>query len=133
MDIETGFGSGPDNSPRLFAWAQAHPKEFAEIQARHHMRNLDTSSGAGMHDWGHFEWTPTAVASNRSTIDDCDRRATHKVEGNGTLTANINAPPSTHVSVAGGGIFKRIRVNRQVQMPKAAPGPAPTGNDLAAG
>jgi hypothetical protein len=58
LDIETGFGSGPNNSPKLYAWAQAHPKEFAEIQAKHHMRNLDTSSGAGMHDWGHFEWTP---------------------------------------------------------------------------
>jgi hypothetical protein len=58
MDIETGFGSGPNNSPALYAWAQAHPKEFAEIQAQHHMRNLDTSSGAHMHDWGHFEWTP---------------------------------------------------------------------------
>jgi hypothetical protein len=63
LDIETGFGSGPNNSPLLYAWAQKHPKEFAEIQAKHHMRNLDTSSGARMHDWGHFEWTPEAKSA----------------------------------------------------------------------
>jgi hypothetical protein len=62
VDIETGFGSGPNNSAALYAWAQAHPKEFAYIQAKHHMRNLDTSSGARMHDWGHFEWSPTGRA-----------------------------------------------------------------------
>ncbi|MBR0753511.1 hypothetical protein JQ604_15085 [Bradyrhizobium jicamae] len=62
LDIETGFGSGPDNSPKLYAWAKAHPEQFAEIQRRHHMRNLDTSSGASIHDWGHFEWTPQSIA-----------------------------------------------------------------------
>lgn len=64
IDIETGYGSGFDNSPALYAWAQAHPKEFADIQAKHHMRNL-INAGRGKHDWGHFEWTPsggTAVA-----------------------------------------------------------------------
>ena len=55
MDIETGFGSGPDNSPALFKWAQAHPKEFAQIQAAHHMKNLTHG------DWGHFEWTPEGL------------------------------------------------------------------------
>jgi len=64
LDIETGAGSGPDNSPHLYAWAQKHPEQFAEIQARHHMRNLDPSSGSRKHDWGHFEWTPTGFAKN---------------------------------------------------------------------
>ena len=70
VDIETGFGSGPDNSRKLWEWAQKNPEKFAEIQAQHSMRNLDTTSGASMHDWGHFEWTPTgrrgtALADNR--------------------------------------------------------------------
>lgn len=65
LDIETGFGSGPDNSPKLYAWAQAHPKEFAAIQSKYHMRNLDTSSGASIHDWGHFEWTPTGIEEKK--------------------------------------------------------------------
>ena len=64
MDIESGFGSGPDNSPALYAWSQKNPDKFADIQAKHHMRNLDTSSGAHMHDWGHFEWTPESYAKN---------------------------------------------------------------------
>jgi hypothetical protein len=63
LDIETGFGSGPDNSAALYRWSQAHPKEFEDIQAKHHMRNLDTSSGASLHDWGHFEWTPARRAT----------------------------------------------------------------------
>jgi hypothetical protein len=52
MDIETGYGHGPDNSPALFAWAKANPEKFAQIQARHHMVNLSKS------DWGHFEFSP---------------------------------------------------------------------------
>jgi rare lipoprotein A len=67
MDIETGFGSGPDNSPYLYKWSQEHPKEFAEIQAKHHMRNLYSSEPGKTKDWGHFEWTPTAYAKNNQT------------------------------------------------------------------
>jgi hypothetical protein len=78
LDIETGFGSGPDNSPALYAWAQKHPKEFAEIQATHHMRNLDTSSGAGMHDWGHFEWTPTGRALGKAGVPPATKDALAK-------------------------------------------------------
>jgi hypothetical protein len=57
LDLETGFGSGPDNSPALYAWAQKNPEKFAELQSKHHMRNL-INAGGGRHDWGHFEWTP---------------------------------------------------------------------------
>jgi hypothetical protein len=63
LDVETGFGSGPDNSKYLHAWAVKHPEQFAEFQAKHHMRNLDTTSGAHMHDYGHFEWSPTQIAT----------------------------------------------------------------------
>jgi hypothetical protein len=72
VDIERSAGSGPDNSAALYAWAQAHPKEFAEIQAKHHMRNLDTSSGARMHDWGHFEWTPAGIDKTKTTSEPYD-------------------------------------------------------------
>jgi hypothetical protein len=69
MDIETGFGSGPDNSPYLYKWAQEHPQEFAEIQARHHLRNLvNTGNPKHPHDWGHFEWTPGAVDPAAATV-----------------------------------------------------------------
>jgi uncharacterized membrane protein YgcG len=137
LDIETGLGSGPDNSPKLYAWAQAHPKEFAEIQAKHHMRNLDTSSGARMHDWGHFEWTPTGRAdpkkTSRNEMDeshshrvamDKHRQEAGKVEATGKLTADIRAPHGTHVAVEGGGAFKNVEVNRQVQMAHARGGPS---------
>jgi hypothetical protein len=71
IDIETGFGSGPDNSSALYRWSQANPEKFADIQARHHMRNLDTSSGASISDWGHFEWTP----ERRATAAEMEARA----------------------------------------------------------
>ena len=143
IDIETGFGSGPDNSKALYEWAQAHPKEFAEIQARHHMRNLDTSSGAGMHDWGHFEWTPTgrgkapsdiaagslhagtlgAADQVRKSIDRANSSGgVAKVEGTGQLNVHVNAPAGTHVQAEGGGIFKRTLLHRQVPMEAAHPG-----------
>ena len=31
LDIETGFGSGPDNSPKLHAWAMKNPELFKKI------------------------------------------------------------------------------------------------------
>ena len=45
-----------------------------------------------------------------------------KVEGTGTLTANINAPKGTDVTLGGGGVFKKLEVNRQVQMMPAQGG-----------
>jgi hypothetical protein len=53
-----------------------------------------------------------------------DAKSSHtvKVEGSGTLTANINAPPGTDVNVGGKGLFKKTEVNRQVQMTPAKPG-----------
>jgi len=136
LDIETGFGSGPDNSKRLYAWAQAHPKEFAEIQARHHMRNLDPSSGSTVRDWGHFEWTPTGRATkvagrggddidpakSREAIDK-DRAQRTTVEGSGKITVDVNAPKGTNVGAEASGLFKEVAVNRQTQMEPARRGP----------
>jgi hypothetical protein len=99
MDIETGFGSGPDNSPALFAWAQAHPKEFADIQSRHHMRNLTKG------DWGHFEWSPEGLkkvagaGSPPPTGADPDGKATAGADSNNPIAA------------------ERARVMKQLQEP----------------
>jgi hypothetical protein len=130
LDIETGFGSGPDNSPKLYAWAQAHPKEFAEIQARHHMRNLDTSSGANMHDWGHFEWTPTgkdtAVADRSALSKPLDRSAlndNNKIHSTGKLDVSVNAPPGTKVNYHGQNLLKNTSMQRQTQMMQTQGGP----------
>ena len=125
LDIETGFGSGPDNSPQLYAWAQAHPDEFAAIQAKHHMRNLDTSSGAGMHDWGHFEWSPTgrAAASNptdRINMNAALSGAPTAVSGTGKIDVNV-ATPSTQGKPS--GLFKRIQQRRDIQMQTSVGGP----------
>jgi hypothetical protein len=67
----------------------------------------------------------------RGTMAEADRRAidahtvrTQKIEATGKLTANINAPKGTDVTLEGGGVFRKIEVNRQVQMVKARPGPA---------
>jgi hypothetical protein len=59
----------------------------------------------------------------RKVIDSANSRST-RVEATGKLTANINAPPGTQVGVEGGGVFKNVEVNRQVQMMKAPQGPS---------
>jgi hypothetical protein len=116
LDIETGFGSGPDNSPHLYAWAKAHPKEFAEIQAKHHMRNLDTSSGAHMHDWGHFEFSPTGTAPFTNAkglggahLSDRVKHGTHH-----KLSVDFNnMPKGTRTGYSGDpGLFKEVKLNR---------------------
>jgi Phage tail lysozyme len=144
LDIETGFGSGPDNSPLLYAWAQKHPKEFAAIQAQHHMRNLDTSSGAGMHDWGHFEWSPegkkqveeAAKATKRPNFGHrahpdllghardagfAGQPMQHKVSGSASLDINVNGPKGTEAKMRRlDGLFKDARINRGPSMPRAS-------------
>ena len=144
LDLETGFGSGPTNSPKLYAWAQAHPEQFAAIQAAHHMRNLDTSSGAHMHDWGHFEWTPAdkaALAKNAPTgagagiLDDADRSSlaapldraalndNNKIHSTGKLDVSVNAPPGTKVNYHGQNLLKNTSMQRQTQMMPTSVGP----------
>jgi hypothetical protein len=62
VDIETGFGGGPDNSPALYKWAKENPELFQKIQDDHHMKNL-TKEASGVNDWGHFEWSPQRKAT----------------------------------------------------------------------
>lgn len=100
IDIERGFGSGPDNSPGLYAWAKANPEKFAEIQRKHSMRNLDTSSGASMHDWGHFEFSPLAYNRNAHGASAAAPGASAGVGSTVTGTASWYAP---HTGFDGGG------------------------------
>ena len=51
----------------------------------------------------------------------------HKVEGTGKLTVDVNAPAGTKVAAEGGGMFKHVETNRQTQMATAAEGPATAG------
>ena len=71
---------------------------------------------------------PRQVAElNRAAMDrDMGREMTHKVEGNGKLTVDVNAPSGTKVAAEGSGIFKKVETNRQTQMAPAAEGPSDT-------
>jgi hypothetical protein len=60
--------------------------------------------------------------ADRATVDSKSAHTT-KVEGSGTLTANINAPRGTDVTLEGGGLFKKTQMNRQIQMSEARDGP----------
>jgi hypothetical protein len=73
-----------------------------------------------------------AVADDRQAIDSHPVH-TVKVQGDGTLTANINAPKGTDVTLGGGGIFRKLTVNRQQQMEPARGGPVDGPNPAAAG
>jgi hypothetical protein len=43
----------------------------------------------------------------------------HKVEGTGKLTVDVNAPAGTTVEAESGGLFKELEMNRQMQMERA--------------
>jgi hypothetical protein len=60
---------------------------------------------------------------DRAAVDRGGGRTVHTVEGDATITANINAPPGTDVKLNAGGIFKKRMLNRQTQMFPAEPGP----------
>jgi uncharacterized protein (TIGR02594 family) len=49
--------------------------------------------------------------------------ASTKVEGTGKLTVDVNAPKGTNVGAEGGGLFKKVEMNRQTQMSPARRGP----------
>ncbi|MBT1509404.1 hypothetical protein KIP88_02720 [Bradyrhizobium sp. SRL28] len=84
IDIERGFGSGPDNSPALAAWAKANPDKWRALKAQYHLRNLAPEDGAKMQDWGHLEWTPLSKAPK-------------------TDAANVGGYPSSLYDSRGGG------------------------------
>jgi hypothetical protein len=60
---------------------------------------------------------------DRMMIDRPTPQQTVKVEGSGTLTADVRAPRDTKIGLAGAGIFKRIELNRQTAMSFASEGP----------
>jgi hypothetical protein len=83
----------------------------------------DWLRGRGTAAWREaFERRAHDAAADRAAMDAHAIR-TQKIEASGKLTANINAPPGTDVTLEGGGVFRKIEVNRQVQMVKAARGP----------
>ena len=49
--------------------------------------------------------------------------ASTRVEGTGKLTVDVNAPKGTNVGAEGGGLFKKVEMNRQTQMSPARRGP----------
>lgn len=120
LDIETGFGQwgqhGLDSSPAFAAWAQAHPAEFAKIQADHHMKNLDVHLGGGKSDWGHFEWSP----ADRATVNAGMGAGSKSISGAGNIDVNVAAPSAPGTT---SGLFKRLNQRRMRQMEPAAGGP----------
>jgi len=60
----------------------------------------------------------------RGELDrDMGREVSHKVEGTGKLTVDVNAPEGTKVAAEGDGLFKTVETNRQTQMAEARSGP----------
>jgi hypothetical protein len=52
---------------------------------------------------------------------DVDRQMTeHRVVGTGQIDVNVNAPRNTFTRASGGGLFKKVAVNRRAQMEMAA-------------
>jgi hypothetical protein len=64
------------------------------------------------------------AAPDRKELDQqMAREVSHKVEGSGKLTVDVNAPAGTKVAAEGQGLFKKVETNRQTQMAPAAEGP----------
>jgi hypothetical protein len=80
--------------------------------------SIDTQFGAK-----HLQALQGDMDQTRKALDgDAHKLRTTKVEGTGTLTANISAPRGTDVTLDGGGIFKKTVTNRQIPMEAAKPG-----------
>jgi hypothetical protein len=79
---------------------------------------------AGAHQRGLTE-RQQRLARGRASMDrDSAEEMTHRVEGTGKLTVDVNAPAGTKVAAEGGGLFKNVETNRQTQMQPAAEGPS---------
>jgi hypothetical protein len=74
-------------------------------------------------DTAHWAAQENELAASDRTTMDAHAVQTHKVEASGKLTANINAPKGTDVTLEGGGAFTKIELNRQTQMEAARTGP----------
>ncbi|TYL87443.1 CHAP domain-containing protein [Bradyrhizobium cytisi] len=84
----------------------------------------DWGGGAG-HE-GNRQWRlrqqAAIAAADRRQIDGT-QVAEHKVTGDGKISVDVNAPKGTNVGAKGGGLFKRVEINRQTQMSEAPRGP----------
>jgi hypothetical protein len=102
VDIESGPGRGPDNSPGLFHWAQKNPQQFQSILDKHHMKNLAS------HDFGHFEWSPGGGG------DQVARRSQQANFGGGTTIAPKGGTPTSYnpigsaITAIGGAIGSAV-------------------------
>jgi len=73
---------------------------------------------------GRLQYAQRAHGLDRSELDQTmAREVSHRVEGTGKLTVDVNAPAGTKVAAEGGGLFKQTEVNRQTQMTPAREGP----------
>jgi uncharacterized protein (TIGR02594 family) len=69
----------------------------------------------------HGDWFGDITPGAASWRERQQREAmTHRVEGSGTIDVNVNAPRGTFVKAAGRGMFKSTKINRQMQMERAA-------------
>jgi hypothetical protein len=66
---------------------------------------------------GRSDPTGSMLAIDRANID---AATTHRVEGTGKISVDVNAPRGTKVSASSGGLFKKVSVQRQTQMEPAA-------------
>lgn len=72
--------------------------------------------------WGREIERRAALYADRKQLDGAQVAST-KVEGSGKITVDVNAPKGTNVGAEGGGLFKKVEMNRQTQMSPARRGP----------
>jgi hypothetical protein len=100
------------------------PPDVEETAWRHGL-----SWGGRFGDPMHFEaMGPEAAANKRKILEargviDKKQAAETKVNGTGKITVDVNAPKGTNVGAEGGGLFKKVEINRQTQMSEAPRGP----------
>jgi uncharacterized protein (TIGR02594 family) len=74
--------------------------------------------------WGReIERRAERFSADRQQLDKSQAAST-KVEGNGKITVDVNAPKGTKVGAEGSGLFKSTEINRQTQFAPPERGPA---------
>jgi len=107
-----GKRSEAEPPPRIFA--QAPPSAFEGGMP------IDL---AGMGSAGSATGAERGQTPGWQTAALLDRARDVNVNGTGTISVDVRAPAGTTVKAAGGGLFRRTEVNRQVQMEPAEFGP----------
>jgi uncharacterized protein (TIGR02594 family) len=93
----------------------------ADVQPKYWAQGVKPYKSAA----GRLQYAQQAAGLDRGPLDrDMGTEVNHKVEGTGKLTVDVNAPAGTKVQAEGGGLFKNVETNRQVQMAEASEGPA---------